>query len=397
MSHTANSPGTTLHGWPTAVEELLQRLVSFNTVNPKMSGRPADEAGMADYLASLAAGAGFTSRRLPVPDEADNLLITHRVRDGAPWILFVSHMDTVDVEPTMPEPFVGRIREGRIYGRGACDTKGTGAAAFWALRQYASQRDQPNNVAILFTVDEENHKGGILSFINHDLSALGWRPAGAIVCEPTDLHPIVAHNGLVRWRIRTRGVSAHSSDPSRGRSAISMMCKVVQAIESRYIPALSAEHPLTGKAQCSINLIKGGTVINAIPADCEVHIDRRVVPGEDPASVLPAVERILDDLRREDPNLNVEQDQAFVDPSLDSTANRQWTARIGAVLSKLGLDPTPLGAKYGTEASNLGQAGIEAVVIGPGSVAQAHTIDEWLALDQLRLACDLYLEIMKRP
>jgi acetylornithine deacetylase len=173
-----------------------------------------------------------------------------------------------------------------------------------------------------------------------------------------------------------------------------MMVKVVQAIESRYIPAIGASHPLTGKAQCSINLIKGGTVINVIPAECEIHIDRRVVPGEDPHQVLPTVERVLDELRRDEPNLRAVQDEPFIDPSLDSSMNPGLTGRICRVLEEAGLPSSPEGAKYGTEASNLAQAGIEAVVLGPGSVAQAHTADEWLSVDQLHLACRVYLEIM---
>jgi acetylornithine deacetylase len=379
---------------PTSVDDLLLRLVAFRTVNQHFSGQPGAEPDMAAYLESIATAARLTAQRLPVEGEPSNLLITHEVSPGAPWLLFVSHMDTVDADPAMTEPFVGRIRDGRIYGRGACDTKGSGAAALWSLIQYAARSERPNNIALLFSVEEEYHKAGIRSFLTRDLPSLGWRPAGAVVCEPTELRPVVAHNGLVRWRIRTLGVSAHSSDPSRGASAISMMVKVVQTIESRYIPTIIAGHPLTGKAQCSINLIKGGTVINVIPAECEIHIDRRVVPGEDATQVLPAVERALDDLRRDDPSLRVVQDEPFIDPSLDSTMNRGMTARICRVLEKAGLPSAPEGAKYGTEASNLGQAGIEAVVLGPGSVAQAHTADEWLSLNQLHLACRVYLEIM---
>ena len=235
---------------------------------------------------------------------------------------------------------------------------------------------------------------GAVSFVAHDLPDLGWTPAGAIVGEPTGMHPVAAHNGVVRWRICTRGVSAHSSEPSAGRSAISMMVEVVRAIESRYIANLTASHPMTGPAQCSINLIRGGSQINIIPAHCEIRLDRRIVPGEDSDRVVPAVEAILDDLRQADPNLRVEQDEPYIVGPLDPATNERWTAHVCGVLDRSGLPATPLGAQFGTEASSLARAGLAALVLGPGDIAQAHTRDEWLSLDQLDLACKVYLRIM---
>ncbi len=379
---------------PATPESLLQRMVSFDTVNRRPDGKPGGEAGLMGYLEEVATDAGFVTRRLPVPDEPPNLLVTHPVDAGSPWLLFVSHLDTVDVAGMTVDPFASEIRDGRVYGRGACDTKGTGAAMLWALAQYASGPGRPNNVAVLYTVDEEIGMRGAVSFIGNDLPALGWTPVGAIVGEPTDLKPVVAHNGVVRWRIRTRGVSAHSSEPDAGRSAISMMVEVVRAIESRYIPAIEASHPLTGRAQCSINLIRGGSQINVIPADCEIDVDRRTVPGEDARRVLPDVEAILDEVRRGNPELRVEQDEPYIVGALDPATGTSWSSHVRGVLERLGLDATPVGAKYGTEASSFSGAGVPAVVLGPGSVAQAHTQDEWLSLKQLALGVDVYLALM---
>lgn len=379
------------------VESLLQQMVAVPTVNRRPVGEPGTEGPLVDLLEPIASGMGLNVRRLPVAGEPDNLLVTHRPDADAPWLLFVSHLDTVDVVGMTVDPFAGEIRDGRLYGRGACDTKGTGAAILWSLMQYAAQGERPNNVAVLYTVDEEIGLTGARSFAANDLPGLGWRPAGVIVGEPTDLRCVAAHNGVVRWRIRTRGVSAHSADPSAGRSAISMMAEVVRAIESRYIAHLEASHPLTGRAQCSVNLIRGGSQINIIPADCEIEIDRRIVPGEDPDRVLPDVEAVLDDLRRTDPHFEAVQDEPYIVSALDSNANAAWASHVSRVLDRLGMSPEPVGAKYGTEASRLGQAGLPAIVLGPGSAAQAHTEDEWIALDQLKLGCDVYLDIMREP
>ena len=267
-----------------------------------------------------------------------------------------------------------------------------------ALKRYVQEREPPNNIAILYTVDEECGKTGVDTFVRETLPRLGWRPQGAIVGEPTELAPMVAHNGVVRWTISTTGVRAHSCDPAKGRSAISMMTKVIQAIEERYAPSLTASHPLTGKAQCSINLIRGGSQINIIPGECSIEVDRRIVPGEDPDEVLPEVERVLDELRGEHPDLVVAQHEPFKDAPLDPAGGEEFAARLQHVLRERGLPDTLHGNAYGTDASHLSAADIPCVVIGPGNIAQAHTADEWLDLAQLEGAVELYLGIMlSRP
>ena len=375
-------------------ESLLQAMVGFNTVNSAISGKPDAERALAVYLEAQAEAMGLYTRRLPVTGEGFNLLVSHQVGGQAPWLLFESHLDTVSVEGMTVDPFEGRTVDGRMYGRGTCDTKGTGAAMLWALLRY-SRQSGPNNVAILFTLDEEIGKTGVRTFVASQLPDLGWRPAGVIVGEPTRLQAVVAHNGVVRWRIRTEGVAVHSSDPSRGRSAIRMMTAVIGALEERYIARLKTEHPLTGAAQCSINLIGGGTQINIIPEHCEIHVDRRLVPGEDPDTVIPAVERILEGLRADNPELTVVQEAPdMVDSPLDPAGGKAFGALVASVLKSMGLPDGQTGVGYGTDASSFSRVGIPAVVLGPGDIAQAHTADEWIELDQLRAGADVYYNLM---
>lgn len=377
------------------VEALLADMVGFDTVNSRISGRPDAEAELARYLEAVAKAAGLESRQLPIGGESFNLLVTHRVAADAPWLLCESHLDTVSVAGMTVEPFRATVSDGRITGRGACDTKGTGAAMLWALRQYAAGRDGSTNVALAYTVDEEIGKAGVRALTGPHLEALGWRPVGAVIGEPTLLRPVVAHNGIARWKIRTQGVAAHSGDPSRGRSAISMMLRVVDLIEQRYAPSLTCRHPLTGKAQCSVNVIRGGTQVNVIPAQCEIEVDRRVVPGEDPVTVVPAVERLLEELRREHPEIAVQQEEPFLDPPLDPAGGESFAADVGRVLGGLGLSGKPTGVFYGTDASQFSAIGVPAVVLGPGSIDQAHTKDEWLDLEQLHRGVEVYLALMR--
>lgn len=380
---------------PATCQELLAAMVAIDSRNTAFTGQPHAERKLAEYLEGIAQCWGLDTRRLTVAGEDFNLLVYWRTDDGAPWLLFESHLDTAGTEGMTIEPFTPTIEQGRLYGRGACDTKGSGAAMLWALRHYAAEGRGPNNVALLFSVDEEAGKAGIKAFAQKQLTDLGWRPYGAIVGEPTELHLVVAHAGIVRWSIRTHGLAAHSADPSRGRSAISMMVRVIDAIESRYIPNLRARHPLVGKAQCSINMIRGGTQINMIPDLCEIWLDRRLVPGEDPTRVLPEVAYILEELKSHVPGLRYSMSEPFIDPPLDSTGHEAFIASIQRALAGLGLPSEASGVTYGTDASTLAEAGIPAVVLGPGHIAQAHTSDEWLELAQLERAVEVYLSLMR--
>lgn len=379
---------------PATVEELLRTMVSFNTVNTAVSGDPFTELKLSEYLEELARAWGFATRRLPVEGRTHNLLVTHEADASAPWLMFDSHLDTVTVEGMTVDPLAGEVRDGRMYGRGTCDTKGTGAAMLWALRQHA-QQGGGNNVAILFSVDEEYGMTGVRSFIANDCRQLGFVPRGVIVGEPTMLKPIVAHNGAVRWRVQTTGVAAHSSDPSRGVSAISKMVKVIAAIESRYIPSLTRYHQLTGKAQCSVNIIHGGNQINVVPEHCYVDVDRRVVPGEKVEDVLPAVQAVLDDLAAKDTSLKVSQTLLFSCPPLAPERDGALLKVVQGVLGSMQIPTEPLGVPYATNGGDLAVAGIPVIVLGPGDIAQAHTKDEFLALDQLARGVEVYLGLMR--
>lgn len=376
-------------------EALLADMVSFDTVNGHISGKSDAEVPLARYLAEVAEAAGLQARQLPLGGESFNLLLSHEVGPRAPWLLFESHLDTVTVENMTIDPFAAAIEGGRITGRGSCDTKGTGAAMLWALRQYAATGGGATNIAIAYTTDEEIGKTGVRRFTGEQLAGLGWRPVGAVIGEPTLLQPVVAHNGIARWQIHTRGVAAHSGDPAKGRSAISAMMRVVDAIEQRYVPSLTAHHPLTGKAQCSINVIRGGVQVNVIPERCAIDIDRRVVPGEDNRTVVPAVEELLEALRREHPGLEVEQQKPYLDPPLDPAGGEAFAGQVGAVLEGMGLEAEPAGVYYGTDASQFSEIGVAAVVLGPGSIEQAHTKDEWLALEQLHRGVEVYQNLMR--
>ncbi len=381
--------------------ELLHRMLGVDSVNRHISGRPGAEAGLVDLIEVLAARLGLVARRLAVPGEADNLLVTApSVVPDAPWLLFESHLDTVGVEGMTVLPFAATETPSRIHGRGACDTKGSGAAMLAALAAHARAitAGEPGvNGAIAFTVDEEIGRAGVHRFLAADLATLGWRPAAVVVGEPTELRLVVAHNGVVRGVIRTHGVAAHSSDPTLGRSAIGAMLPIVRELEEVVFPALRAVHPLTGRAVGSVNVIRGGEQVNIIPAACEIHVDRRTVPGEDGRAVEAELRSMLDRFRAADPTLEVEYTDPIVHPTLDPATNGAWAAIVGAALERLALDGAGIGVAYGTDASEFSNLAIPAVVLGPGSIAQAHAADEWVEVAQLERAVMVYRELLRGP
>ena len=378
--------------------EILTQMVAFDTVNASISHKSEPERDLAIYLEGLSSSWGLKSRRCAVPGGGFNLFLSSEVSSDAPWLLFDSHLDTVSIEGMVIDPLLARCLEGRLYGRGACDTKGSGASMLWALRQYSKSGCRRLNVGLLFSIDEECGMTGASSFTSEELIQLtaASMVMGIVVGEPTGLRPIIAHGGLVRGTITARGRAAHSSDPSKGKSAISSMCKVISAFESCYVPTLTAHHPLAGRSTASINVIRGGRQVNIIPDFCEVEFDRRLMPGESAVSVLTEIERALKPLllemaRRDEGTVSMES--SFALEPLNPSGCGEFHTRVSTSLESLALDSESIGAPWATNASHYSKL-IPAVVLGPGDIAQAHTKDEWISLSELDLAGRLYLDLM---
>lgn len=384
---------------PNSVLDLLIEMIAFDTVNEHISERHFPERKMMEQIEIYALQWGFQVSRLPIvngsPDSAFNLLITYEARKDAPWLLFESHADTVDVNNMTVNPFIAEVIDGRLYGRGACDTKGSGASMLWALQRYSQGANKPNNIALLFVTDEEISKTGANLFVGVQLPQLPWKPIGVIVGEPTMCKVIVAHNGVLRWKIRTKGYAAHSSNPANGRSAISAMAKLILEFERIYCAETNAIHPLTGRSACSINTINGGSAVNIIPSNCEIEIDRRILPGEDPFEVRKSIQAVLDSISLADSSIEIETSEPFIDFPLDPLSNVEFAAQISKSLGSLGFADELLGVAYGTDASTYSIAGLSAVVIGPGSIDQAHTKDEWIEVQELDKAVVIYEQFMK--
>jgi acetylornithine deacetylase len=304
-------------------------------------------------------------------------------------LLLEAHLDTV-AQPRVGLPVL--VEGGRLVGRGACDTKGSLAAMLEAMARLASSDDHPT-IVFAGAVDEEVTMTGSRALVDQ-LPPVD----GAVIGEPTSLLPVRVHNGLARFRIIAHGRSAHTSRAHLGVNAVAAASRAVLAIQDRLVPRLRERgHPLIGPALATPAVIHGGVASNLVPDLCELTVDRRLAPGEDLAAAFAEIDALLDELRASGDDLEREEPSILL-PAVE-TAGDHRLVRVAeeAVAGVLGRAVTAGGVPYGTDASNLSAVGgVPCIVLGPGSIDQAHTDDEWVSLDEVAQAVDLYVEVARR-
>jgi acetylornithine deacetylase len=381
--------------------ETLRKLVAIPSVNPMgqdESGPDLGEARLTNHLASLFDSLGIEHHRDPVHPGRDNLIarIDGEVPcdRGGPLILLGAHQDTVPVGGMTIEPFSPRIKDGRLYGRGSCDVKGGMAAMLVAAARLADERPAGMpTVIVACTVNEEEGFSGaraLARMCSGGGSVIPRLPDAAVIAEPTDLDVVVAHKGVTRWQCHTRGRAGHSCRPEAGENAIYKMAAVLEALQRYHrevLPGLGS-HPLCGTATLSVGTIHGGVVVNTIPDRCTIEIDRRLRPGEVAAAAHRHLAEYLASLpgQTEPPTL----DPPFMEgPAMSNADNGPLADRLASLVEEVAGRCRRLGVPYATDAAFLAAEGVPTVVFGPGSIAQAHTNDEWISLDQVERATEI--------
>ncbi len=372
--------------------KFLRDLIAIPSVNPMRAGAgEVVERAVADYIESNLRRAGLDCERQLVAEGRENLIAVVAQSGGGSQsdrggLMLNSHMDTVPVANMAIDPFDPVMRDGCIYGRGSCDAKASIAAMMAAVITHAGRRERPRPIVFAATADEEFTFTGAWKLIERD-----WPITACVVGEPTRLASIIAHKGVARWRARVAGTSAHGAMPHLGRSAIYDGARLALALEA-YNAELSGRpsHPLLGRPTINVGRVRGGQAVNVVPDSCEFEIERRLLPGEEGRAVIRECEAWVRKHAGEDIELIFEE-PFLLDPALDTSPEAGVVRALAAAQASVMGHTLPVeGAHYGTDGSKLALAGLEAVVCGPGDIAQAHTKAEFVRVEQVLTAVRLY-------
>lgn len=363
---------------PTYIERILTRLVQIDSTNPSLSAQGAGEAKIAAYVEGLLNDLGLEVKRFePEPGRVSVVGRWAGSGDGRS-LLLNAHMDTVTVEG-MAEPFSGAIRNGRLYGRGSQDMKGSLAAQIAAVAALQHSGVRLNgDLLIAGVADEECASIGVQSIIPH------YQPDGVIVTEPSDLQISLAHKGFIWLEVRTQGRAFHGSRPDMGIDANMHMGRFLAELHL-LSEALNERppHPLLGHGSLHAATLHGGTEWSSYAAECVCGIERRTLPGETAEQVKAEIETVLDFLHASDPKFKAAlQIKLIRDPfevSPDVSLVQTLTEATTTVLGK----PAPhIGQSFWTDAAFHAAAGSDTVLIGPIGDG-LHSAEEWVDLSSV--------------
>lgn len=364
---------------PANVVELTQALVRIPSVNPDGDpGTPSTgEEQCARFVADFLTASGAEAVLEEVEPGRPNVIgrfPTHPSPDGSPKprILFAPHTDTVSVGGMTIDPFGGELRDGRIWGRGASDTKGPMASMLWALHEMRHEIPSlPVEVHFVGFMSEESAQLGSQHFAKHH-----GRYDLAIIGEPTSLKTVFRHKGCLWADVHTTGIAVHGATPELGVNAIVKMARLVTALDTQFRALLVQEggsDEWLGFSTINLGMVQGGTRSNIVADSCKLRVDIRTTPGLQRAG--GALKLLTDFVKRIDDSASVTVvSEAF---HLDTDPANAFVQKLISAGSEL------TGAPWFCDAAFLAVAGTPAIAIGPGSIAQAHTKDEFIAVSDL--------------
>jgi acetylornithine deacetylase len=363
---------------------LLSQLVALPSVNPIYDPTSAGEIRVARFIERWADNLGLCVEQQAVFEGRHNVIVRIVVGENLPTLLFESHMDTVSIVEGTRGGFEPTIADGKMYGRGTCDTKGSMAAMMVAFERLLLRRTElACNVEFLAAVDEETSGGGARFY-----AANARDIAAAVVGEPTSNRVVNRHKGVIRGEITVTGRAAHTSIAHEGINAIDGMADVIVALRdvSKRLGSSLEGGSLT------ISVITGGTGINIVPEHCSILYDRRTVPGESSGDVLAEIDAALDGVRNQRSDVTITRPEPRLSSSpLDTHADSPILSAAVEAAKVVNLDSQPVMVPYGSDASRFsGEAGIDSIVFGPGSIDVAHGADEYVPLAELEAATDFY-------
>ncbi len=373
------------------VVELTQALVRIPSVNP--DGDPGTdgigEKGCALFVARFLKTSGAETELDEVLPGRPNVIGRFPSKPAArrkrkPRILFAPHTDTVSVGGMTIDPFGGELRDGKVWGRGASDTKGPMAAMLWALHEMRDEiPNLPVEVHFAGFMSEESAQLGSQHFAKHH-----GRYDLAIIGEPTSLKTVFRHKGCLWADVHTSGVAVHGATPELGVNAIVKMAKLVAALDTEFRDILAeagGEDEWLGVSTINLGMIHGGTRSNIVADACKLRVDLRTTPGLQRAG--GALKLLTDFVMKNDVTASVTvASEAF---HLDTDPSNPFVQKLIAAGGEL------TGAPWFCDAAFLAVAGTPAIAIGPGSITQAHTKDEFIAVSDLEAGVAFFTRFLR--
>ncbi len=370
------------------VSSLLSDLVQIDSTNPDVP-----EKEIARYVAEHLKESGCEVELQEVLPDRPNVIGRLRGAEGTPSFAFNTHIDVVPAgEGWSEKPFGGEIRDGRVYGRGSTDAKGSLACQLYAIRAVSRSGVRlKGDIVMTAVADEEFCSRGARKLVEN------FSADYALVGEPSSSRVVVAHRGSFRPVVVTEGVLAHSSRPDLGVNAIFAMAPVLQELEKYGESLTERKHRLCGHPTCTVTLAKGGIKDNVIPDACEVVVDRRLVPGESEEEAEREIQEVLNRVMKSNPNIKAKIDRHI--PTTGGPAEIPLdhplvNAARQAVKEVLGEDFEPTGKTGATDMNHFVRAGIPTLIIGPGDAGISHQVDEFVETQQLFFTSQVYSRLL---
>jgi len=357
--------------------ELLSDLVALDSQNP-----PGNERACSEFVRRWLREHGVDAELVgePYPDRPQ---VVAEVGDGDPeagTLVLNGHLDVVPPGPREDwshDPFGGDIEDGRVYGRGASDMKSGVAAAMLAGRAAAASDAVDGRVVLTFAIGEETAEPGTKTLVE------GLDADCGIVLEPTELVVDTAGKGLAWYEAEIRGEPCHASRPHLGRNSLEALLAIEDDLAAYRAEIGERSHDLLGESLCTPTVARAGGKANVVPSRASVTFDRRFLPSEAPADLDAEMDALFDGLREEGLEVAVERTRTYeaaeipVDAGIAEAVRRHASAVAG-------VDTAPRGKPASTDQRNLvNDAGIPAIIWGPGTSEQSHTVDEWARVDLL--------------
>ena len=365
------------------VVQLLRQLIAIPSVNPGHTDDAAiaNEIRLAEFLGTYLAGKGFELAWDRASEERGSVIATYGPANPSKTIVLEAHTDTVGVKGMAIPPFEPTVENGRVHGRGSCDTKGPMAAALCALSKERIERLAAAGVQIQFVGAFGEEKGNIGA---DRLVDQGLGADMALILEPTELSIVYAHKGALWVELTLSGELAHSSNPASGLNAINAMAELLAWLQEQIVADQAKHRDSTlGPPTLNAGRIEGGVAINIVPHQCTVEIDRRIVPGEEPEDFLRPLESRLEAMKHEGRIRAYTLKIIKAGMPFITQPDAPLVQQLQAALRATGHEPKLTTAAWFSDAGPFAQTCKEVVVFGPGSIAQAHTKDEFIEVEEL--------------